>query len=241
MGELSGQTVLITGAANGIGRALAEGFLADGARVVAVDVDADALASLAERGAVTVTADVADPADADRIVAACTAGDGRDGGDGRLDVLVNNAGVALQRRIEDNEPGEFERVLAVNLFGPFHLLRAALPVMRRQEHGRVINLVSRNAEFTPAGLVGYNTSKAALWALTRTAARETEGTDILVNALIPGPTLTDMNPRGTQTPDAVYPTAKMLATLDAGGPSGKCFWDEEEYRMYQREKRVVQT
>lgn len=237
MGELSGRTVLITGAANGIGRALAENFLADGARVVAVDVDAAALASVAERGAVTVTADVADPADADRIVGACTA---EDGGTGRLDVLVNNAGIALQRRIEDHEPGEFERVLAVNLFGPFQLLRAALPVMRRQEHGRVINLVSRNAEFTPVGLAGYNTSKAALWALTRTAARETEGTDILVNALIPGPTLTGMNPRGTQTPEAVYPTAKMLATLEAGGPSGKCFWDEQEYRMYQREKRVGQ-
>jgi len=61
----------------------------------------------------------------------------------------------------------------------------------------------------------------------------------LVNALIPGPTRTNMNPQGTQPPEAVYPTAKMLATLPSGGPSGKCFWDMEEYRMYQPEKRVA--
>jgi NAD(P)-dependent dehydrogenase (short-subunit alcohol dehydrogenase family) len=109
--------------------------------------------------------------------------------------------------------------------------------MRAQGSGRIINMISRHAEFAPAGLAGYSSSKAALWALTRTASQEVKGSGILVNALIPGPTKTNMNPAGTQEPEAVYPTARMLATLPDDGPSGKCFWDMEEYRMYQPEKR----
>jgi NAD(P)-dependent dehydrogenase (short-subunit alcohol dehydrogenase family) len=107
--------------------------------------------------------------------------------------------------------------------------------MRQQNYGRVVNVISRNAEFNPAGLSGYSTSKAGLWSLTKTAAHETAGTDILVNALIPGPTLTEMNPNGIHGPEVVYPTARMLATLPAGGPSGRAFWNLEEYRMYQGE------
>jgi 3-oxoacyl-[acyl-carrier protein] reductase len=231
--ELHASTVLITGAGRGIGRALAEGFLADGATVVGVDVDAEALAILAARGATTIVGDVSDPADVERFVHGA-----RDAGGGHLDVLVNNAGTAQRGTIEELGPDAYERTLRVNLFGPFYGMRAAIPIMRAQGFGRVINVISRNAEFNPAGLSGYSTSKAALWSLTRTAANELQGVDILVNALIPGPTLTDMNPSGTQSPDAVYPTARMLATLPTGGPSGKCFWDLEEYRMYQREKRA---
>ena len=229
--DLASSTVLITGAANGIGRALAEGFIDDGARVVAADLDANGLAKLEQRGATIVVGDVSDPAALVGFVATAT------NGGGRLDVLINNAGIAINRRIEDHSPDEYERVLRINLFGPYYGLRAALPVMRRQGFGRVINVVSRNAEFNPAGLSGYSTSKAALWSLTRTAAREISDVDILVNALIPGPTKTDMNPNGTQPPEAVYPTARMLATLPAGGPSGRCFWDMEEYRMFELVKR----
>lgn len=229
--ELASSTALVTGAAKGIGRSIAEGFLADGARVVGVDVDPAGLASLAELGAITVVGDVSDPADVAGFVAAAI----KDGGS--LDVLVNNAGIAARGTIEELDPADFERVTQVNLFGPFYALRAALPEMRRQGHGRVINVISRNAEFNPPGLSSYSTSKAALWSLTRTAAAEMAGSGVLVNALIPGPTLTDMNPNGTQAPDVVYPTARMLATLPADGPSGRCFWELEEYRMFQQVKR----
>jgi NAD(P)-dependent dehydrogenase (short-subunit alcohol dehydrogenase family) len=197
-----------------------------------VDLDAAALQTLAARGANSVVADVADPDDVDRMVAAAMSIAGR------LDVLVNNAGIAIERTIETHAADEYERVLRVNLFGPFYALRAALPVMRTQGFGRVINVISRNAELNPVGLSSYSASKAALWSLTRTASRETSDVDILVNALIPGPTLTAMNPRGKQSADVVYPTARMLATLPADGPSGRCFWDLEEYRMFQRDKRT---
>ena len=229
--ELASSTVVITGAAGGIGRALANGFLDDGARVVACDVDADALAPLADRGAVTVAGDVSDPEVVEQFVTAAVAIDGR------LDVLINNAGIGVRGTIEDGGPDDFERTIRVNLLGPFYGLRFGLPVMRRQGYGRVINVISRNAEFNPAGLAGYSASKAGLWSLTQTAARETAGVDVLVNALIPGPTITGMNPNGSQQPEVVYPTARMLATLPAGGPTGKCFWELEEYLMYQPDKR----
>ncbi len=229
--DLASSTVLITGAANGIGRALAEGFLDDGARVIATDIDGDRLVGLAQRGAIAVAGDVSNQHDVARFVAIAT-----DNG-GRLDVLINNAGIASYRTIEEHEADEYERVLRINLFGPYYGLRAALPMMRKQGYGRVINVISRSAEFNPAGLSGYNTSKAALWSLTRTAANEVRGTGILVNALIPGETKTDMNPNGAQAPEAVYPTARLLATLPEDGPSGKCFWDMEEYRMHELVKR----
>jgi 3alpha(or 20beta)-hydroxysteroid dehydrogenase len=230
--DIGSSTVLVTGAANGIGRALAEGFLDDGARVVAVDVDRAGLAALAPRGAIVVAGDVSDPGEVERFVAAAT-----DGG-GRLDVLINNAGVATYRTIEEHEPDEYERVMRINLFGPYYCLRAALPLMREQGYGRVINVVSRSAEFNPGGLGAYSSSKAALWSLTQTAATEVGGTGILVNALIPGPTATDMNPNGGQPPEAVYPTARLLATLAAGGPTGRCFWDMKEYRMHEGTMQV---
>lgn len=223
--------VVITGAGSGIGFALAQGFLGDGASVVACDVDGEGMAPLAEKGARTVVGDVSHEADVARMLDAAL------DGWGRLDVLINNAGVGVQKTIEELGPDEYERVLRVNLFGPYYGIRTALPMMRAQGRGRIINVISRHAEFTPAGLAGYSSSKAALWALTRTAANEVRDADILVNALIPGPTATKMNPAGTQSPDAVYPTAHMLATLPAGGPNGKCFWDMEEYLMYQAEKR----
>jgi NAD(P)-dependent dehydrogenase (short-subunit alcohol dehydrogenase family) len=228
--ELGSATVVVTGAGGGIGRALAEGFLADGAHVVAVDLASasDGLDALAARGALVVIADVSDPEAVQGFVDTAVRETGR------LDVLVNNAGIGVQRTIEAAGPDEFERVLRVNLFGPFYGLRAALPVMRRQGFGRVINVISRHAEFNPAGLSGYSSSKAALWSLTRTAAQETRGSGVLVNALIPGPTKTGLNPAATQEPEAVYPTARLLATLPDDGPSGRCFWNLEEYRMYER-------
>src|SRR5688500_7837270 len=120
MGDLRGATVLVTGGAGGIGKALADGFRNDGASVVAIDVNA---------GPDITVADVADPAAVAELVARYD----------RIDVLVNNAGIGIEGRIEDCPPGQYERVLAVNLFGPFYMLRAVLPLMRRQNYGRVIN------------------------------------------------------------------------------------------------------
>lgn len=223
---LSEMTVLVTGAANGIGRALAEGFLAEGAAVVGVDIDERGLASLAAAGAFTLNADVGEE---DAVHAAIKAAVARHG---RLDVLVNNAGLGLTGTIEDARAGDFELMFQVMVMGPIYGMRHALPTMRRQGFGRIVNLLSRSAEKRLPEHGAYNGAKAALWAITRTVAAEAKGSGVLVNGLIPGPVRTAMNPTGSQTPDAAWRTARMLALLPPDGPSGQVFWNEREYVLF---------
>ena len=229
--EVAGRTIVITGAASGIGHALAQGFLADGAAVVACDVRSEGLAPLASRGAITRQVDVRAREQVHGLIEAAR------NETGRVDVLVNNAGYGSRKPVEQLEAGEFERMIEVHLFGGVHGMRFAIPIMREQGHGRIINLLSRAAEASGPKDAAYSAAKAGLWAATRSAARECADTDILVNGLIPGPTNTAIWGRDMpqlQAPEAVYPTARMLASLPAGGPSGQVFWDEKPYPLMQK-------
>lgn len=218
-------TVVVTGAAGGIGHAISLGFLGDGAKVIAVDVNPSGLESLAGRGAMVKQVDVTDPAQVEDMVRAAL------DETGRLDVLFNNAGLGFLKPLTDHEPDEFERLYRVNVFGPYYGLKAAIPVMRQQNFGRIINILSRIAETDQAGFSAYGSSKASLFALTRYAAAETQNDNILVNGMIPGLTKTGMSSVG-QDPAGAYPTARMLATLPDGGPTGRVFWDEKEYFLF---------
>jgi NAD(P)-dependent dehydrogenase (short-subunit alcohol dehydrogenase family) len=158
------RTVVVTGAASGVGRAVARQAHADGAVVVAVDLDADGLAALADElpGLRTVVANVTRPQDADRIVEA--AGD-------RLDVLINNAAIMDQLLLVDETPDElWDRVLAVNLTGPFLLCKRAVARMAGQGGGVIVNVSSA------AGLRGnragaaYTAAKHGLIGLTKNIA-----------------------------------------------------------------------
>jgi NAD(P)-dependent dehydrogenase (short-subunit alcohol dehydrogenase family) len=221
-------TVCITGAASGIGHAISIGFLEDGAKVVAVDINDEGLKKLEEKGAITKIVDVTDFTQIKSMVKTAL------NETGRLDALFNNAGTSRGGNIHNFKDDEYEYVIRVNLFGPVYGIRAAIPVMRDQNFGRIINLVSRNAEAGNNGLSAYNSSKAALWSVTRSAAVENLDYDILVNGMIPGPTKTKMNPRG-QDPSVVYPSARWMATLPSGGPTGKVFWNQKEYEMFNKE------
>ena len=113
--------------------------------------------------------------------------------------------------------------------------------MREQGYGRIINTVSRNAEFDMPGTSAYSAAKSAIWSTSRIAAREVSDSDILINMLIPGPTNTRIwgkDRPDLQSPEATYPTAKMLATLPTGGPTGKVFWNEKEYTLYDPKNTV---
>ena len=228
-GNITGKVVMVTGAASGIGRAIAVGFARQGARVLAVDVNTSGLAEIEASDIAVVTADVTSTAD---IKAAVQATLDRFG---RLDVLFNNAGLGWRRRIEELPEGDFEQLIRVHLFGALYGLRAALPVMRGQGYGRIVNTLSRGAEAEAPGWAAYAAAKAGLLALTRVAAAECEGVDILVNGMIPGPTESGMmSGPGLQPPEAVVPSALWLATLPADGPRGKVFWNMKEYRLFER-------
>lgn len=226
--EIAGRTIVVTGAASGIGRALALGFAGDGARVVAGDIDAAGLAALAERDVLVERTDVRSREQVKALL------ERAHGETGRVDALFNNAGFGSRKPVAELEEGEFERMIEVHLYGCMYGMRFAIPIMREQGHGRIINLLSRAAEMSGAGDSAYSAAKAAMWAATRSTARECVEHDILINGLIPGPTNTGIWGRDMpklQSPDVVYPTARMLATLPEGGATGKVFWNEREYRL----------
>jgi NAD(P)-dependent dehydrogenase (short-subunit alcohol dehydrogenase family) len=179
--ELEGQVAIITGAARGIGRAIATRFVSEGARVVIADLDHDAgAATAAALGAHSEATDVADPAAIKRLFASV------DARFGRLDVLVNNAGISATKPPEQLEVAEWDRVLAVNLRGAFLCAQAAAPLMRRGTAvSAIVNIASTRALMSEPGNEAYAASKGGLLALTHALANSL-GPSIRVNAICPG-------------------------------------------------------
>jgi NAD(P)-dependent dehydrogenase (short-subunit alcohol dehydrogenase family) len=218
---------MITGAGGGIGRALAAGFLEDGAFVVALN-RSRAKRPLRDRRLLTILGDVSSNADVARAVEAAIKRFGR------IDVLVNNAGVNHRGEFVSQPISEWVEQVQVNLVGAAICTHFVLRQMKNQGYGRVVNVVSREAE-NPRGLAsGYAASKAGLVTLTKSLSREIGppgGDDILVNAVIPGVTRTGMCPEG-QEPEVVYPFVREAATLPAGGPTGRVFFQGNDYPFF---------
>src|SRR5215469_6240794 len=188
MGRLTGRVVVLTGAAGGIGQVYARRLAREGARLALVDVDAAGVAALAA-ACRDLGADVSDPA------AARGAIDKTAERLGGVDALVNNAALfsALPNRpFEDIPPDEVDRVLAVNVRGPFVLCQAVVPHLRRRGGGKIVNVGSGIILSASPGLAHYTASKGAVFALTRALARELGPDRITVNTLAPGFTLTDV-------------------------------------------------
>jgi len=193
------KVAVVTGAARGIGLAVARKFLDDGYRVALLDIDAPTLARTAESFAphervLAIECDVAEP----RQVAAAI--DRVANRFGRIDALVNNAGVAVFKPLLDTTFEEWARVIAVNLTGPFLCTQAAAPVMLRNGGGAVVNIGSISGLRASTLRVAYGTSKAALMHLTKQQAAELGELGIRVNAVAPGPVDTAMA-KQVHTPD----------------------------------------
>lgn len=194
--DLSGRSVLITGAANGLGRAFAERLAADGAGVGILDVDATragGLASSIQAGggtAVAVTADVTDRAAVTRAVAEVAAALGG------LHGLVNNAGIIHVTRCPFDEipVAEWDRVFDVNVKGTWNTSAAAVPFLKAAGGGAIVNLSSSMALKGGPQRAHYVASKGAIIALTRVMAKELGDSWIRVNAVCPGSTLTEADP-----------------------------------------------
>ena len=177
MGRLEDKTAFISGAAGSIGAATARRFVAEGARVVLSDVDADRLHSLAdELGATAAVADVTNSAAVADAVALA----------GELDIAFANAGIFGDvATVEDYDEAVFAHVLAVNVLGPFHVAKHALRAMR--PGGSLILNSSVVGLTSDPGIAAYATSKHALVGLMRTAAKEVADRGIRVNSIHPGP------------------------------------------------------
>jgi len=197
--RLEGRVAIITGGGHGIGKAYARRLAEEGARVVIAEIDAAAAERVAAELAgarhevLALRTDVSDAGSAGEMARRTVERFGR------IDILVNNAAifatVPMSRApFDDLDPEEWDRMMAVNLRGPWLASRAVIPQMRKQRYGKIINISSGTALKGAAGRIHYVTSKAGILGFTRTLAMEVGKDNICVNCVAPGSTLSEENP-----------------------------------------------
>ncbi|MEY9853317.1 NAD(P)-dependent dehydrogenase (short-subunit alcohol dehydrogenase family) [Leifsonia sp. EB41] len=182
--DFTGQVVIVSGGGRGIGRGLVERFAAENATVVAVDLAFDDAVTELVR---TIKCDVTDAASVRAAI------DAVESEFGRIDVLVNNAGVNVEGEVETLDPERWRACFDVNVFGVFALSQAVIPAMKRAGRGRIVNAASFAAVIPSVGAAAYGASKAAVVQFTRVLASELGPWNITVNAYAPGMIPTAMN------------------------------------------------
>ena len=217
--DLTGKGVLITGGSRGIGAATARRLAARGASIYLAGKDTGerfesvvaACRDLAPDAAATFAFghhDLAVPGVAEAMVDAAAAALGR------IDALVNNAAIRIRQRFGEFSAAEFDEMVAVNLRGPFLASQAVIPHMRRQGGGRIVNVASQMAQIAEQGSTLYGLTKAALVHLTKSMAFELGAHNIQVNAVSPGPTMTEYNQARTVADPALL--EHKLSYIPAG-------------------------
>ena len=190
--NLSGRTALVTGAAQGLGRVIAQSLAAAGAKVACIDINADSLAetvaSIRSAGgtAEPIACDVTNSSRVNEVVDEVT------GKWGALNILVNNAGITRDNVIVRMKDEQWDAVININLRGTFLFTRAAARPMMKNRQGRIINIASVSGLMGNPGQANYSASKAGVIGLTRTIACELASRNITVNAVAPGFIATDM-------------------------------------------------
>jgi len=192
--DLTGRTALVTGGSKGLGQAMAAGLASAGADVMLVSRHFEQAKCAAEeiagdfgRKAFCHEADVTSPEQVEAMFATA------ERELGKVDILINSAGINIRGPINDLTPDQFTQVMSINVTGTWLCCRAVLPGMRARKWGRIINLASALGLVGLAGRTPYTASKGAVVQMTRTLALETAADGVTANAICPGPFLTEMN------------------------------------------------
>ena len=190
--ELKDRLAIVTGAGRGLGKAIAEKFSEEGASVALWDIDLDSAEDVADaldpsgKKALAMKADITNEGEIDNALSEVLRKFSR------IDILVNNAGISRHKPVEEMTLEIFEEVIKVNLTGTFICCRAVTPAMKKQGRGKIVNIASLGGRTGRPGVgVNYAASKAGVIGLTQTLARELGISGIYVNAIAPGPILTE--------------------------------------------------
>lgn len=237
MFNLTGQTAIVTGAATGIGEAIARRLSAAGARVAVADIDlagATATATAIGGGAFPIALDITKPelvAKAITEVLDTT---------GSIQIVVNNAGLAGKAApIWEQTDEDWHKVFAINVTGPFYLCRAVLPLMRAQNYGRIVNIASIAGKEGNPNMVAYSASKAAIIGMTKSIAKEVATEGICINSVTPAVIRTKILEQLTQVqvdymveripmkrtgePEEVAAVVHFLASRECSFVTGQCY------------------
>jgi len=244
MGRLSGRTAIVTGAAEGLGVSYAKGLAAEGANVCLVDVNSTEAVATDIRAAktndsgdvITQVCDVSKPGEIAKMVKAA------EDAFGTVHILVNNAAVfaqVTQTAFDELSDQQWEQALSVNVRGVYECVKAVLPLMRKQNYGKIINITSGTVFRGTTGMLHYVASKGAVLAMTRSMANELGGYGIRCNCIAPGLVMTDpiaartdldhvkqamINARAlkrAQKPEDLVGTVIYLASADSDFVSGQ--------------------
>jgi 2-hydroxycyclohexanecarboxyl-CoA dehydrogenase len=218
MTRLEGKVAMVTGAGRGIGRAIVEKLSDEGATVVATDL-------VPSEG--VLACDVTDPASVAAAVATAIEAHGR------IDVLVNNAGWDVAAPFVESDPADWDRVIAINLYGVLHVCRAVLPLMVAQGGGAVVNLGSDAGRVGSSGEAVYSAAKGGVIAFTKSVARELARHGVRVNCVSPGPTDTALfasmggdDPRLREALVRAIPMRRLAQPADIAAVVAFCASDE---------------
>ena len=235
--DLTGQTAIVTGAATGIGEAIARRLASAGATVAIADLNGEGAAEVARSiggTAFPVALDITQSSSADAAVAAVVARTGR------VDILVNNAGIAGKAApLWEQTDEDFRQIIAVNLLGVFHCARAVIAHMRSRKYGRIVNIASIAGKEGNPNMSGYSATKAAVIGFTKSIAKEVATDGICINAVAPAVIrtrildqltavqvdyMTERIPmRRTGKPEEIAAVVHFLASPDCSFVTGQCY------------------